>query len=102
MQDATLTLTVRAHWVNAALLLWAARPYVLVDDAEHECRWSEPLRLPVSAGDHRVAAFIRYKHTSATLGRGELDVHLDPGQTVNILARNGAMNQTPFHLRLVP
>jgi len=71
MQDATLTLTVRAHWVNAALLLWAARPYVLVDDAEHECRWSEPLRLPVATGDHRVAAFIRYKHTSSVLGRGE-------------------------------
>ncbi len=102
MPDTTLTLTVRAHWVNAALLLWAARPYVLVDGAEHECRWSEPLRLPVPAGDHRVAAFIRYKHTSATLGRGELDVHLDPGQTVNILALNGAMNQTPFRLRLVP
>lgn len=101
MQDSTLTLIVRAHWVNAALLLWAARPFVVVDGAEHECRWSEPLRLQVPAGVHRVAAFIRYKHTSAVLGRGELDVHLDPGQTVSVLARNGAMNQTPFRLRLV-
>ncbi len=74
---------------------------MVVDGVEHECRWSEPLRLPVSAGVHRVAAFIRYKRTSAVLGRGEQDVQLNPGQTVSIMARNGAMNQTPFRLRIV-
>lgn len=96
MDEATLEVTVNSHWVGSWLLLWAARPYVVLDGEEHLCRWSHPITLQTSAGTHHVVTCCRYKGISALLGKGEIKVTLEPGQTRNIVARNG----TPFRPRI--
>src|SRR5690242_19442254 len=95
---ARLRLVARPHWVNGWVLRLAARPYVKVDGQEHSMRWGRGLVLPISAGDHLVETFIRYRGSRVNLGLGRLVVAAAPGDDIHLHARNGWAN----HMQLQP
>ena len=95
-----IQVTVRPHRVNAVVLRALARAFVLVDGGEHPAAWGEPLVVAVAAGQHEVAAFLRYRGTRASLGTGRLVVAVTAGQVTGVEARNGWANHMPFVPRL--
>lgn len=95
-------MTVVPHWVNASLLMPLARPFVRVDGDELIARWKHPLELPVVAGKHLVETFIRYRGFNAELGTGKLTLEVQPGEDLEVVARNGWANHMPFVPQLVP
>lgn len=100
-QSANLTVVARAHWVNAWVLIPASRPFVRVDGAETALHWGESTTVNVSPGHHSIETFFRYRGTRSALGTGRLELDAAPGQTIDIEARNGVMNQTPLTPRVV-
>lgn len=101
MAASTIRVVITPHWVNACLLLWAARPLVLLDGVEHAVHWSEPREFPVESGRHSVKTYMRYKGFDANLGAGQIDVDLEIGESADIVARNGWVNSAPFIPRRV-
>jgi hypothetical protein len=96
----SLTVTVSARWLNRWLLVPLARPYVRVDGRERPLRWGRPAELPVPPGTHAVEVYLRYRGSRRNLGTGRLDVPIGPTDHRVVTAVNGALNHTPFRLRL--
>lgn len=95
--EATLIVTVRAHWVNAWFLTPTARPSFKVDGQEHECRWGEANEVRLAAGRHLVTAYFRYRRSlRRCLESAVLEVDLAANASEAARARTGVMNQTPF------
>lgn len=93
-----ILVTVSPHWVNASILLPLARPFVRIDETEHEAEWKHEIAVRVDAGEHLVETFLRYKGFGARLGTGRVTVTVHQGRDVSIAARNGWAN----HMPLVP
>jgi hypothetical protein len=93
---AEIRVVVSAHWVNAGFVRPLARPYVCIDGVEHVARWSAPLVLATTPGEHEVSTFMRYRGTSIPLGRGTVTVTAADGATTDVRARNGWANHMPF------
>lgn len=96
VEGGTIELTVKANWVNACILWPLARPYARIDGAECQCRWGVSHRLTVSPGRHQLQAYLKYRGTSAILGRASTTVDVAKGDHWRLLARNGWMNHQPF------
>jgi len=92
----SVTVTPRAHWMNAWFLRLLARPIVRFDGEEQEAAWGRPCRIETVPGSHRVAVGARYRGTARVLGIAELPLEVAPGQSVVAEARNGVFNHQPF------
>lgn len=90
--DTTITVTVRPHWVNTAVLRPSARPIVQVDGEEHVAHWGRPLQLTVSPGYHQIRAFFRYRGTHTDLGVARRDIDTAAGDSWTFVARHGVTN----------
>lgn len=96
--QATVRVVFRANWVNGWFLRLLAKPHMMVAGTEHECDWTLPTDVNVDAGKLEVTVYVRYRGTRSNLGTGTFDGNIGAGQTLSLVARNGAMNQTPFRL----
>ncbi|WP_446664165.1 hypothetical protein [Flexivirga sp. B27] len=92
--DATITVTLRPHWINGWFLRATARPVVQVDDTDHVARWGKPLQLTVHPDHHRIRAFFRYRGTKSRLGTTERGVDIAAGDTWSFVARGGFTNSS--------
>ncbi|GAB3558553.1 hypothetical protein GCM10027344_07870 [Spelaeicoccus albus] len=95
-------MTVKAHWMNWWLLRPMTRPYVLIDGVEYKADWRTPVHIDVDSGTHEISAGIRYRGFTSLLGVRAVSVHVDAGQTVRLLARNGLFNHEPFYVTAAP
>lgn len=98
----SVTVTPRAHWVNAWFLRPFARPVVRMDGNDHEARWGRPLRFEVAAGPHEIGVGARYRRSISVLGVAGTRIEIPPEQNVMVEARNGVLNHQPFVLRTAP
>jgi hypothetical protein len=95
----TLTVTPRAHWMNALIVRPLSTPYISVDGTAHRAACNRPLTVPVDEGTHRVTVGIRYFDRGTRLGEEPLEVEVRgdaPDQRFE--ARNGPLNHQPFAL----
>lgn len=98
--DARIVITPKAHWFNAALLWIASYPVLVVDGHQHRARWDKPSTLGVDPGTHFIAVGIIYRGTRTVLGTSGRSFTLAPAQLLNLRARNGVLNSTPFALSI--
>lgn len=97
---AAITVTPKTHWLNGWFLRAFARPYVVIDDAEHKARWGQAHRIEVAPGRRTVGVGVRYLRASALLGTEAIGVNLQPSEHVRLTAQNGPLNHQPFALRI--
>lgn len=89
---ATIEVTVRPHWVNGWFLRLTSRPVIRVDGERHVTRWGRRKSMDVAAGEHRVEASFRYRHTAGELGTASNTVLVTPGERCHLIARAGWTN----------
>ena len=98
---AEIVVTVRANWLTWVLLRWAARAIVVIDDAETVVPWAQARTFAVEPGEHAVSAGVRYRGFNQLLGQDPVRVTVTAGQRVELIARNGLMNNEPFYIKPV-
>jgi hypothetical protein len=96
--EATVRVLFHPNWFNGWFFRLLAKPYALVAGNEHECDWKSPADFTVDTGNLRVTVYVRYRGTHSNLGTGIFDGNISAGETLSLIARNGVINQTPFHL----
>lgn len=93
---------VTTHWVNGWFVCLFARPFVVIDDAEHRTSFREPLTARVSGDSVSVGAGIRYGGTRRLMGCEPevIDIPEDAGPStpIEVVLRNGFWNHAPFRI----
>jgi hypothetical protein len=98
MSEGTIEVRFRLNPVNAWFIRSFARPFISIDGDESQASWSGATEVAVPSGMHRIDAFFRYRGTSSPLGSASTEVRVEAGGAKQVIAENGVMNQTPFHL----
>lgn len=97
--NGTVSLEFRLNPVNGWFIRAFANPVVKIDGGPVPASWKNRGVYSLALGRHVIAASLMYRGTTILLGTGELDFELtQENQECSVIARNGLMNQTPFHL----
>ncbi|GAA0389691.1 hypothetical protein [Streptomyces luteireticuli] len=102
MSDATVVVAVRvrpspvAAWFHHLL----THPVVEVDGRAYASSWGGTREIPVAPGPHRIGAYFRYRgQRRARLAESSREFTAERGaRRVDITARLGALNRTPFRI----
>lgn len=94
--SSNLTLTLRAHWLNAWFVYLATRPVLTINGIEQTIKWNTPHKALLPAGVHTVSAGLRYRGSKSVLGVSSLSVVMRDPEPKELLAKIGWANHTPF------
>jgi hypothetical protein len=100
--ECTLLVAFKPNVVNGWFLRLFAQAFAEVNREETVCAWRGSTSIMAPAGPIHLTTFVRYRGTGVRLGSGSLDFTTAAGAIYTVVARNGAMNQTPFTPVLVP
>ncbi|UFS57603.1 hypothetical protein [Subtercola endophyticus] len=100
--ECTLLVAFKPNVVNGWFLRLFAQAFAEVNREETACTWGGSTSIVTPAGPLHLTTFVRYRGTRVRLGSGSLDFMGVAGASYTVVARNGAMNQTPFTPTLVP